>query len=101
MPDGGILTVSLDSEDDHWRICFQDTGTGISPQLIEKIFEPFSSGFEGGPGSGSPLFTASSRRTRRHHGQFAAGQRNVLLPCSSVRLKRTAARLMLPSLSSN
>ena len=52
MPDGGTLTVSLDSEDDHWRICFQDTGTGISPQLIEKIFEPFQSGFEGGTGLG-------------------------------------------------
>jgi two-component system sensor histidine kinase PilS (NtrC family) len=52
MPDGGTLTVSLDSHEDRWRICFHDTGTGISPQLIEKIFEPFQSGFEGGTGLG-------------------------------------------------
>jgi two-component system sensor histidine kinase PilS (NtrC family) len=52
MPDGGTLTVSLELLEDHWRICFQDTGTGIPPQLIEKIFEPFQSGFEGGTGLG-------------------------------------------------
>ena len=52
MPDGGTLTVSLAPLDDNWRICFQDTGTGISPQLIEKIFEPFQSGFNGGTGLG-------------------------------------------------
>jgi two-component system sensor histidine kinase PilS (NtrC family) len=52
MPGGGTLTVSLDSFEGHWRIRFQDTGEGISPQLIEKIFEPFQSGFEGGTGLG-------------------------------------------------
>ena len=52
MPGGGTLSVSLDQIDDHWRICFQDTGSGIPPQLIEKIFEPFQSGFEGGTGLG-------------------------------------------------
>jgi two-component system sensor histidine kinase PilS (NtrC family) len=52
MAGGGTLTVSLDSFDGNWRICFQDTGTGIPPQLIEKIFEPFQSGFEGGTGLG-------------------------------------------------
>jgi two-component system sensor histidine kinase PilS (NtrC family) len=52
MPNGGTLSVSLDEHEDSWRIRFQDTGAGISPQLIEKIFEPFQSGFEGGTGLG-------------------------------------------------
>jgi len=52
MPNGGTLTVSLDAEQENWRIRFHDTGTGISPQLLEKIFEPFQSGFEGGTGLG-------------------------------------------------
>jgi two-component system sensor histidine kinase PilS (NtrC family) len=52
MPTGGTLTVSLDQFESSWRIRFQDTGAGISPQLIEKIFEPFQSGFEGGTGLG-------------------------------------------------
>jgi two-component system sensor histidine kinase PilS (NtrC family) len=52
MPNGGVLTVSLDQSQDDWRIRFQDTGEGIPSQLLEKIFEPFQSGFEGGTGLG-------------------------------------------------
>jgi two-component system sensor histidine kinase PilS (NtrC family) len=52
MPNGGTLTVELDQFQGNWRIRFRDTGAGISPQLIEKIFEPFQSGFEGGTGLG-------------------------------------------------
>jgi two-component system sensor histidine kinase PilS (NtrC family) len=52
MPDGGMLTVSLDSLEGKWRIRFQDTGAGIAAPFIEKIFEPFQSGFEGGTGLG-------------------------------------------------
>lgn len=52
MPGGGVLTVLLDQFEGEWRIRIHDTGEGISPQLIEKIFEPFQSGFEGGTGLG-------------------------------------------------
>jgi two-component system sensor histidine kinase PilS (NtrC family) len=52
MSSGGTLTVSLDQHDGQWRIRFRDTGAGIPTQLIEKIFEPFQSGFEGGTGLG-------------------------------------------------
>lgn len=52
MADGGVLTVTLDQFESQWRIRFRDTGAGISPQLIEQIFEPFQSGFEGGTGLG-------------------------------------------------
>jgi two-component system sensor histidine kinase PilS (NtrC family) len=52
MAGGGVLTVILDQSGDQWRIRFKDTGSGIPPQLIEKIFEPFQSGFEGGTGLG-------------------------------------------------
>jgi nitrogen-specific signal transduction histidine kinase len=33
-------------------VSFADTGTGMSPQQTEKIFEPFQSSFEGGTGLG-------------------------------------------------
>jgi two-component system sensor histidine kinase PilS (NtrC family) len=52
MPGGGTLGVSLDECEGQWRVRIQDNGEGISPQLIEKIFEPFQSGFEGGTGLG-------------------------------------------------
>jgi two-component system, NtrC family, sensor histidine kinase PilS len=52
MPAGGVLTVSVGSIGQQWEMTFADTGAGMSPQLIEKIFEPFQSQFEGGTGLG-------------------------------------------------
>src|SRR4051812_25179678 len=52
MKDGGTLTTSLESLGDDWQVSFIDTGTGMTPQQIEKIFEPFQSNFEGGTGLG-------------------------------------------------
>jgi len=52
MQNGGTLTVSVESMSDDWQVSFADTGPGMSQQLIEKIFEPFQSQFEGGTGLG-------------------------------------------------
>src|SRR5271167_4803395 len=52
MSAGGTLTVSLEASEQDWQVNFADTGPGISQQLIEKIFEPFQSQFEGGTGLG-------------------------------------------------
>jgi two-component system sensor histidine kinase PilS (NtrC family) len=52
MPQGGTLTVTLAPENGNWRIGFADTGHGLASEQIEKIFEPFQSGFEGGTGLG-------------------------------------------------
>jgi two-component system sensor histidine kinase PilS (NtrC family) len=49
---GGKLTVAVESLGDDWQVGFTDTGAGMSPQQIEKIFEPFQSNFEGGTGLG-------------------------------------------------
>ena len=52
MVAGGILKVSLEQVGDDWQINFADSGPGMSRQLVEKIFEPFQSQFEGGTGLG-------------------------------------------------
>jgi len=52
MKNGGKLTVGLESLGDDWQVTFSDTGTGMTPQQVEKIFEPFQSNFEGGTGLG-------------------------------------------------
>src|SRR5579871_2179049 len=52
MKDGGTLTAAVQPFDDDWQISFADTGTGMTPQQVEKIFEPFQSNFEGGTGLG-------------------------------------------------
>jgi two-component system, cell cycle sensor histidine kinase and response regulator CckA len=72
MPDGGKLTVktaNVTSEDaarlsykgmpaaDYVRIVVADTGSGIAPEIVDKIFEPFFSTKEVGKGTGLGLST--------------------------------------------
>src|SRR5438552_6686245 len=52
MPSGGTFTVGIEPLGADWQLSFADSGTGMSPQQIEKIFEPFQSSFEGGTGLG-------------------------------------------------
>ncbi|MGA7693924.1 MAG: ATP-binding protein [Candidatus Sulfotelmatobacter sp.] len=52
MRDGGTLKVLIEPLADDWQVSFADTGTGMTPQQTEKIFEPFQSNFEGGTGLG-------------------------------------------------
>ena len=55
MSQAGTITVSVQGVGKDWRLSFQDTGSGIAPELLEKIFEPFQSQFEGGTGLGLAL----------------------------------------------
>ena len=52
MRNGGTLLVGIEHLGDDWQVSFADTGTGMTPQQTEKIFEPFQSNFEGGTGLG-------------------------------------------------
>jgi two-component system sensor histidine kinase PilS (NtrC family) len=52
MRQGGTLTVGIEEFGTDWQFTFADTGQGMSPQIVEKIFEPFQSQFEGGTGLG-------------------------------------------------
>ncbi len=52
MKNGGRLTVAAEPLGNEWQVSFTDTGAGMTPQQVEKIFEPFQSEFEGGTGLG-------------------------------------------------
>jgi two-component system sensor histidine kinase PilS (NtrC family) len=52
MKAGGTMTVGVEPLGEDWQVSFKDTGTGMTPQQIEKVFEPFQSNFEGGTGLG-------------------------------------------------
>jgi two-component system sensor histidine kinase PilS (NtrC family) len=54
MPTGGRLRVELQRPTNHGRvrITFTDTGQGMSPEQVERLFEPFSSSTTGGTGLG-------------------------------------------------
>jgi len=55
MPDGGILTVKVNCEDNFVYIRITDTGIGIPQENLNKIFEPFFSTKAGGKGTGLGL----------------------------------------------
>lgn len=69
MPHGGTLTICTRNEPLHQRalILFQDTGSGIKPDEIERVFEPFFSKKSKGIGLG---LTVSRRIIEDHFGRI-------------------------------
>jgi two-component system sensor histidine kinase PilS (NtrC family) len=64
MPEGGELTIATKYEDKNMVITFEDTGTGIEKQQIEKIFYPFFTTKDQGTGLG----LAIAYRIMEEHG---------------------------------
>ena len=66
MPEGGVLSISVANVQSYLggdqalpcvQILIKDTGTGIPPEIIENIFEPFFSTKKEGQGTGLGLAT--------------------------------------------
>jgi PAS domain S-box-containing protein len=55
MPEGGRLTITTQQHDGRVQVRFADTGQGIDTVCIDRIFDPFVSGREGGIGLGLSL----------------------------------------------
>ncbi len=55
MPDGGILTLSAKTKGPEVLIHIADTGKGITPEDIDKIFDPFYTTSPVGQGTGLGL----------------------------------------------
>ncbi|MBK9292144.1 MAG: 4Fe-4S binding protein [Bacteroidetes bacterium] len=55
MPNGGTLRLMLKEDNGHVSICICDTGTGISPENMDRIFTPFFTTKEVGKGTGLGL----------------------------------------------
>jgi len=64
MKSGGILRIRTFSDETHVSIAFSDTGGGISPEHISRIFEPYFTTKSGGNGLGLLIV----RRIVRAHG---------------------------------
>ncbi len=69
MPQGGSLTIQGEAAEDNGRryviLSLIDTGKGIAPDLLPKIFEPFFSTKKGGSGLGLPT---TKKIIEGHHG---------------------------------
>ncbi len=55
MPEGGRLTITTQQHDGQVQVRFADTGQGIDTASVDRIFDPFVSGREGGIGLGLSL----------------------------------------------
>lgn len=72
MPDGGVLTVSIEAKEDSVQVRIADTGTGLDTRQISRIFEPFQSGFTGGTGLGLAVVY---QILQAHHGRIRVASR--------------------------
>ena len=66
MASGGKLTVRLGRVDDRLRLEVEDTGSGIPPDLLAHIFDPWVTTKE--PGKGSGLGLSIARQVIASHG---------------------------------
>jgi signal transduction histidine kinase len=64
MPNGGTLSLEAAEARGFVRVCVKDTGTGISPELVGKLFTPFFTT----KAKGSGLGLAAGKRIIDAHG---------------------------------
>ena len=64
MPGGGTLTIGLERRGPVVRLSVADTGSGVAPDLRDRIFEPFVTGRADGVGLGLAL----TKRIVEDHG---------------------------------
>lgn len=55
MPDGGQLSLSTRRDQGFIRVSIADTGPGIAPEVLDKMFDPFFTTRAGGTGLGLPI----------------------------------------------
>ncbi len=69
MPDGGRLTLRTSADDSELKVEVQDTGCGISPENMRKLFTPFFTTKGKGKGVGLGLAVAYGI-IQRHQGRI-------------------------------
>jgi two-component system sensor histidine kinase HydH len=72
MPTGGTLELTLSRDGPAAALNVNDTGTGISPHMAPRLFEPFATGKETGVGLG---LVVSKRIVEDHGGTIRGANR--------------------------
>jgi signal transduction histidine kinase len=67
MPAGGHLTISTGTKNDKLLLAITDTGSGMTPDQIKQIFEPFNTTKSRGLGLGMPY---AQKVIQQHGGQI-------------------------------
>jgi signal transduction histidine kinase len=71
MDEGGALTIDLHVTDQHAVMTFRDEGCGMTPEVLENLFEPFFTRSRTGKGVGLGL-SISHRIVTQHGGEIEA-----------------------------
>jgi signal transduction histidine kinase len=71
MDDGGRLAITLATTGGYAELVFTDTGCGMSPEVLQNIFEPFYTKSRTGKGTGLGLFI-SHQIVDQHSGSITA-----------------------------
>jgi signal transduction histidine kinase len=61
-PDDGTVTIAAEHRDGVLALAVEDTGEGIPPEALERVFEPFYRGDRARSGTGAGLGLALARR---------------------------------------
>lgn len=64
MPQGGTITIQGEHRDDEVLLSFIDTGVGMTPEVVARIFQPFFTTRSNGTGLGLPTL----RKIMEAHG---------------------------------
>ena len=99
MPDGGSLQVAIRCDESAAAGChveFRDSGPGIPPAIMERMFEPFVTNKERGTGLGLAI---SRRIVEQHGGRLTAANRHTAGAVFTVELplSRASQRGPLPT----
>ena len=90
MKTGGILRIRSDADETHQFVSFSDTGGGIAPENISRVFEPYFTTKSAGSGLGLLIVR---RIVRAHGGEvIIESQRNRGLTLT-IRLPRADRRV--------
>jgi two-component system, NtrC family, sensor kinase len=71
MDEGGTLAIALGMRDGMAELVFQDTGCGMTSEVLENIFEPFYTRSRTGKGTGLGL-SICHRIINQHQGEIEA-----------------------------
>jgi two-component system NtrC family sensor kinase len=93
MEDGGTLTITLGLRGPWAELTFSDTGCGMTPDVLENIFEPFFTRSRTGKGTGLGL-SISHQIVAQHGGEIEASSAGPGRGSTfTVRLPLTAAEV--------
>ncbi|HRR33865.1 MAG TPA: ATP-binding protein [Kiritimatiellia bacterium] len=92
MPDGGALRIEMDAGDVYVDIAFIDTGKGITPEEMQRVFEPYHTTKRTGSGLGLMIV---QRIIDEHGGEIELSSKPGVGTCFKVRLPRSERRVRL------